>query len=124
MNCSGASDLRLIAGTTFAFGATWQSQDGDQLVPVDISGCTARFQMRDVTSGDLLVEATTEKGNIEIPSGPDGQVNVSIHPDDTKSLEAAKVGDVAYELRVYFPSGDVYSLMSGFVAIVEGVIRD
>lgn len=124
MSCSGASDLRLVAGTTFAFGLTWQQKAGGQLLPVDISGCTARFQMRDVASTGLLVEATSEKGNIEIPNGPNGQINVSINPDDTKALGAATVGSVAYELRVYFPSGDVYSLMSGFVAIIEGVIRD
>ncbi len=119
-----ASDLRLIAGTTFAFAATWQSQDGGQLVPVDITGCTARLQMRHATRGELLVEASTESGTITIATGTDGQVAVSLPPSATKALKASKIGEVVYELRVYFPSGDVYSLMSGFVAVVEGVIRD
>lgn len=119
-----ATDLQLTAGTTYAFGITWQTKDGDQLVPVDISGCTARFQMRDVASGELLAECKTEGDGIEIPSGPDGVVQVSVHPSKTDGLKARPIGQVAYELRVYFPSGDVYSVMSGFIAIVEGVIRD
>lgn len=119
-----ASDLQLTAGTTCAFGITWQTEDGDQLVPVDISGCTARLQMRDVASGALLVECKTGGDGIEIPTGPDGVILVSVHPSKSTGMAARTIGQVAYELRVYFPSGDVYSLMSGFIAIVAGVIRD
>lgn len=118
-----ASDLQMTAGTTFAFGVTWQTRDGDHLVPVDVSGCSARFQMRDTESGKLLAEANSVDG-IDIPDGPAGQLRVSLHPDKTKTLGAYPLGRVVYELRVYFPSGDVYPVMSGFVAIAQGVIRD
>lgn len=118
-----ASDLQMTAGTTFAFGVTWQTKDGDQMVPVDVSGCSARFQMRDMQSGGVLAEAGSGDG-IDIPDGPGGEIRVSLHPEKTKGLAAYPLGRVAYELRVYFPSGDVYPVMSGFVAIVQGVIRD
>lgn len=119
-----ASDLQMTAGTTFAFGVTWQTKDGDQLVPVDVSGCSARFQMRDMESDLVLAEAASNGDGIEIPDGPSGELRVSLHPDKTKALSAYPLGRVAYELRVYFPSGDVYPVMSGFVAIAQGVIRD
>lgn len=119
-----ASDLKLIAGTTFSFGVTWQTQAGDVVTPVDITGCTARFQMREVASGALLAQASTESDGIKIIDGVKGEISVSLLPTKTKGLTNKIIGDVAYELRGYFPSGDVYTLMSGFVAIVEGVIRD
>lgn len=119
-----ASDLQLTAGTTFAFGVTWQTQNGDVVAPVDISGCTARFQMRDVASGEVLAEAATEGDGVDIPDGPTGAITVSIHPSKTQGLTGHTIGQVAYELRVYFPSGDVYPVMAGFVAIIEGVFRD
>ncbi|MDN4712360.1 hypothetical protein QYZ44_26980 [Vibrio parahaemolyticus] len=45
-------------------------------------------------------------------------------PDKTTGLKAAQIGDVAYELRIYFPSGDVYSLVMGYVVIIEGKFDD
>ncbi len=118
------SDLRMTAGTTFDFGITWQTQNGDQLIPVDITGCTACFQMRVVSTGALLAEAKTEGDGIDIPNGPDGSISVSIHPSKTLGLNSYRIGKVQYELRVYFPSGDVYSVISGSIAIVGGVISD
>ena len=40
------------------------------------------------------------------------------------SLNPPQIGDVSYELRIEFPSGDVYSLVMGFVAIIEGIFDD
>lgn len=118
-----ASDLQLTAGTTFAFGVTWQTKDGDHMVAVDLSGCTARLQMRDAKSGALLVAADIGDG-IEIPDPKGGKITVSLKPAKTQTLGARRLGDVVYELRAYFPSGDAYPVMTGFVAVAEGVIRD
>ncbi|NRD34581.1 hypothetical protein HQQ92_22975 [Shewanella sp. DC2-4] len=124
-----ATDLQFTAGTTFAFDLTWQTKtDGGELVPVDITGCTACFQMREIASGKLLAQAKTEGDGIALNAGAEGdnmgKIAVSIHPSKTRGLKSFVLGKVAYELRVYFPSGDVYSLMSGFVAISEGVILE
>lgn len=118
-----ASDLQLTAGTTFAFGVTWQTKDGDQMVAVDLSGCTARLQMRDVKSGALLVAAEIGDG-IEITDPKAGEISVSLKPAKTRELGPSPLGALIYELRVYFPSGDAYPVMTGFVAVAEGVIRD
>lgn len=119
-----ASDLRLVSGTTFGFSNVWeQENEAGELKPVDITGCTARFVMRDEQTGQKLVEASTSDG-ITIPDGTAGEVIVSLSPDKTTGLKAAQIGDVAYELRIYFPSGDVYSLVMGYVAIIEGKFDD
>lgn len=119
-----ASDLQLITGNTFAFTATWGTKDGDTFVPVDVSGCRARFVMRDVHSGVLLAESTTEDGGIVIDDPTNGVISVRLAPDKTRALDGKPLGQAAYELRVYFPSGDEYSVMMGLVVVTEGVIRD
>lgn len=120
-----SSDLELTPGTTFAFAVTWQQKNGDQLVPVDISGCTARFQVRDDTTGETLIDAQTEGRGIDIPLGKDGLIKVSVGPSITRGIKPRSFGQVRYELRVYFPSGDVYAVLPpGFVSISSGVIRD
>ncbi|EIU5460379.1 TPA: hypothetical protein ACPHWC_006313 [Pseudomonas aeruginosa] len=121
-----AGDLELTAGTTFAFSATWQQQDNDgaALVPIDISGCRARFQAREVESGRLLLDAQTEGRGVTIPAGSDGTLTVSLSPTTTRGLPARRLGEVEHELRVYFPSGDAYAVLTGFLVIRQGVIRD
>ncbi|AWG87332.1 TPA: hypothetical protein ACX3GV_004548 [Vibrio parahaemolyticus] len=119
-----ASDLRLVAGTTFGFSMTWETEnEAGELAPVDITGCSAKFVMKAKASGAVLATASTGDG-VEIPDGPTGEVVVTLAPEKTAGLTEAKIGQVGYELRVYFPSGDVYSLVIGFVAIVEGEIDD
>lgn len=120
-----ASDLELTAGTTFAFSVTWQQKNGDALTPIDITGCTARFQVRDVKTDELLIDAQTGGRGIEIPAGSDGLISVTLGPDVTRGLSSRPIGQAVYELRVYFPSGDAYPVLpSGFLAINKGVIRD
>lgn len=120
-----ASDLELTAGTTFAFAVTWQQKSGAALAPIDITGCTARFQVRDAKTDELLIDAQTEGRGIEIPAGPDGLIKVSLGPDVTRGLPSRAIGQAVYELRVYFPSGDAYPVLpAGFLAINQGVIRD
>lgn len=118
------SDLRLVTGTTFGFSSVWQQQNAaGEWEPVIITGCTARFVMCDERTGETLVTASTGAG-ITIPDGESGEVVVNLAPSKTAELKSAQLGEVSYELRVYFPSGDVYSLMMGYVAIVEGKFND
>lgn len=120
-----ASDLELTAGTTFAFSVTWQQKGDAGLAPIDITGCTARFQVRDAKGGALLIDAQTEGRGIRIPNGPDGLIEVSLNPALTRGLPPRSLGQAVYELRVYFPSGDAYPVLpEGFIAINPGVIRD
>jgi hypothetical protein len=118
------SDLRLVSGATFGFSNVWEQQnEAGEWEPVIITGCTARFVMRDERTGEILVKASTGDG-ITIPDGNTGEVVVSLPPAKTAGLKSAQIGDVSYELRIEFPSGDVYSLVMGFVAIIEGIFDD
>lgn len=118
------SDLRVVSGTSLGFTTEWRQQnEAGEWQAVNITGCTARFAMRDTATGAVLLTATTGDG-ITIANGSDGVIDVNIPPQKTHGLAPAVIGDVDYELRVYFPSGDVYSLIMGYVAIVAGVIND
>lgn len=119
------SDLEIVAGTTFAFSVAWQQKDGAQLSAVDITGCSVRFQVRDAKSDELLIDAGTDGRGVEIPVGTDGVINVSISPGVTRAIKPRALGAAVYELRVYFPSGEVYPVLPpGLAVITQGVIRD
>lgn len=116
-----APDLEIISGTTFGFEVTWESA-GESRTPVDVSGCTVRFQ---VSSGSsLLLESTTENGGIAVSDPAAGRIAVQVKPSQTAGQDPDEWELAAYELRVYFPSGDVYSILRGRAALLMGAIRD
>jgi len=117
-----APTLTFVEGTTLAFETTWSSND-DACTPVDITGCTARFAVMPATSRRVLVDCTTENGGITLEPLL-GRLAIRVAPSDTAG-QYSKVWDGArYELRVTFPSGDVYSLLRGTVSMEPGVIDD
>lgn len=122
-----APDLEIIAGTTFDFEVTWRNQDGTGM---DITDCSVKFQIR-TRSGSVLVDCSTDKGNVHLSDAKSGVIAVHIAPKQTASYKPAQVtsgyspdNTQSYELRVYFPSGDVYSLLRGTARLIQGAIHD
>lgn len=116
-------DLTLIRGTTFDFELDWQSEnDQGAMVPVDITGCSATLQIRSQASNDLLVECTSVAGDITITDATLGQLQVHIAPEKTSGQNVDDWGDARWELRITFPSGDVYSLVRGWAKLMPGVV--
>ncbi|MEL0625248.1 hypothetical protein V6238_19590, partial [Marinomonas arenicola] len=59
---------------------------------VDITGCRARFVMRDERSGELLAESTTEDGDITIADRVSGKISVRVAPVKTRALGGKSLG--------------------------------
>lgn len=117
-----APDLEIIAGTTFGFEATWEDGSGEQ-TPIDITGCAVRFQIR-TAGGELLVDCSTEDGRIDVEDPTTGNIAVQIQPPQTVGQVPERWQGAQYELRVYFPSGDTYSILRGRAKLIRGVIDD
>lgn len=114
-------ELSIIEGTTFSFGVTWEDS-GTPRSPIDIEGCAAVFRICPATSSQALAECSTEDGGITI--GPDkGQLSVRLAPEKTSGTSGALWLGARYELRVSYPSGDVYSLVRGQVRLIPAVIE-
>ncbi len=86
---------------------------------VDLTGCTARLQMRaSVNDPAVLLALDTTTGGIELLA--DGEISISISATDTAALTWKKA---VFELEVQFANGDVTRLLSGTVRTENEVTR-
>lgn len=86
--------------------------------PVDLSGFTARLQVRSGPGGTLYADLTTAGGQITI-DGALGRVDATV--DDT--ITAAWTFEKAeYELQIYDGTGTPTSLVKGNVGLSPGII--
>lgn len=109
--------FQIVEGTTFGFELTWSDAAG---APIDITGCAARFVICPASSSQVLAECTTEGGGITL-GGLTGEVVVSLAPSKTADKYSKQWQGARYELRIEYPSGDVYSLLRGTVALSQGL---
>lgn len=116
--------LYIEQGATFRLGFTWTQESettpGTPGDPYDITGCTARMQIRKSLSAPAFVTATTENGKIEI-GDTDGHIAVYLSDEDTDLLISRTA---VYDFEIEFPGGDVYRLLEGKVTISPNVTRD
>lgn len=121
-----APELEVVTGTTFGFDVTWTDHNGNG---IDITGCVMKFQIR-ADDGSVVVAGTTEDGCIVITDATAGAFTVTIPPDQTRRYRSPITEPyfpsppLRYELRIYFPSGDVYSVLRGSAKLIDGVIHD
>ena len=111
-------NITIIQGATLDLLVTWRT--GDPATPVDLTGCTARMQIRSkVDSPDVLLELTTENGGITL-GGAAGTVRRFVDATDTAAI-TWKSG--VYDLEIEFPDGTVRRLISGGVSVSPEVTR-
>ncbi|HEY1027434.1 MAG TPA: hypothetical protein VGE28_07345 [Pseudomonas sp.] len=102
-----------------ALSAFGLSPSGGQLIykpPVDLTGATARMQIRAQLGGAVLLELTTENGALAIT----GLGTI------TRTLSAAQTAALAwteavYDLEVQYPDGTVQRYLQGAVTVSREV---
>lgn len=119
MSAPAVIPLTIYQGATFRSLCTWKA--GTPAVPVDLTGCTARMQIRPAAgSPTVLASLTTENGGISL-GGSSGTVAIYISADETAGFSWSAG---YYDLEVEFLSGDVRRLLSGKVKVSQEVTRD
>lgn len=89
-------------------------------VGVDLTGCTARMQVREtITSSTLLLELTTANGRIIITTLT-SRIDLLVDVATTTALTT--LGGV-YDLEIVFPDGTVTRLVEGKIAFRDEVTR-
>ena len=92
---------------------------GASAVPVDLTGYSARMQVRPETeSSEVLVELTTENGRLTL-GGAAGTIVMEIEADVTETFD----NDGVYDLEIYNTDGKVYRVIKGRFVIQPEVTR-
>lgn len=111
-------NLSIDQGATFIKSVTWKT--GKPAAPVDLTGCTARMQVRPkIDSTEVLVSLTTANGGITL-GGAAGTVAIRIEADVTEDF-TWKGG--VYDLEIVFLDGTVRRLLAGGVSVSPEVTR-
>jgi len=110
-------DMLIEQGATFQKTFVWKDSNED---PVDITGYTARMQIRRKKSATTVEHsATTENGGITLGQTA-GTVAVLIPAADTAAFDFTKG---AYDLELVDPQGVVTRLVEGGVEVSKEVTR-
>jgi hypothetical protein len=110
-------DLTLEQGVQRPWGFTVTGANG---TPVDLTGCTAKLQVRlTVSEPTPYIELSTANGRIVL-GGAAGTVNITFEPSDTQTQTFRQA---VYDLMLYWPSGSPWRLFQGVVTLERVVTR-
>lgn len=110
--------LTIYQGATFRKRLIWTDAAN---VPIDLTGCTARMQVRsEVESPTVLLSLTTLNGGITI-TPLTGTIDLFIRDVDTAAI---KWESGVWDLEIVHPNTDVTRLMQGSVSVSPEVTRD
>lgn len=122
-------DLHLDQGSTRRFYFICKTQTGVDIdndpiyAPVDLTGCTARMQIRIAHGKPVIVEVNstpTTDGALTVGT-TDGRVDVWIADEGTDKVNIKKS---RYDIEVTFPSGDVFRILEGVVTSSLSITTD
>lgn len=102
-----------------ALSAFGLNPSGGQLIykpPVDLTGATARMNIRAQVGGAVLLDLTTDNGGLAI-TGP-GTITRTISAADTAAITWASA---VYDLEVQYPDGTVQRYLQGIVTVSREV---
>lgn len=118
MQDPGRYDMTVYQGATFNRVFTWQV--GTPAANVNLTGYTARMQLRSNPAATTSVlELTTTNGRISL-GGSAGTVTLALTPTETAALPADQY---AYDLELIAGNGEVTRLLEGFVTVDAEVTR-
>jgi len=110
-------DILIEQGATFSRTFVWKDSSE---VAVDLTGYTARMQIRKTKSGSTVyITATTENDGITL-GGDEGTVLVTIPAADTADLEILRG---VYDVELIDSEGVVTRLVEGAVEVSREVTR-
>jgi hypothetical protein len=109
-------DIEIHQGASFAIGFSYLDPEKN---PIDLTGWTARMQVRNTVGGKVLADLSTENGGIQIDPLV-GRLKVSISRNATRSMP---VGRGSYDVFIVSPDDFAIKLIEGDVGIVASVTR-
>ena len=112
---AGQKNFEVDQNATFSFVVEYKDEDGDA---IDLTGATAKMQVRDVKGGTkLAVTLTSPSGGIVI-NGPLGKLTVTLTPTQTNKIFYPKS---SYDVMVIDSNGNKIKLLEGFMTLNRSV---
>ena len=116
---AGYLDLEIEQGATYNRTFIWETQDVPPQ-PIDLTGATARMQIRDKQQGQIYIEATTTNGKI-ILGTTNGHITILLTPTDTTLLDKRRL---KYDLEITGPSFGLARVLEGNVIVSPNITQD
>jgi len=116
-------DIAVQAGATWRETITYKDKTSGN--PIDLTGWSARMQLRERTDGSIVeLDITTANGRIEV-DGPDGVIRIHVLAEDTTPLAKNNARtNYVYGLELFNGDPeDVISLLTGAVTVYPEVVR-
>jgi hypothetical protein len=111
-------DLTINQGSTFRKGFLWKA--GSPPTPVDLTGVTARMQVRRKPDAPhVLLEFSTANGTIVL-GGNTGTIELVLTSVATAQLNFESG---MYDLILTMPSGDVWRFVQGRLKVTKDVTK-
>ncbi len=119
---AGTMNLEVEQGATFHMPMQVKNP-GNPATPMDLTGYTARMQMRRQKQADeALVDLTIGNGGILVLSAAQGQMAVTMTATQTAALPAGE--SYFYDLVITRPDGYAMRLLEGKITVDGGVTRN
>lgn len=112
----GTYNFTIYQGATFSRILTWKDENGDL---IDLTGFTARMQIRKKIDGDLLADMTTANSKIAL-GGAAGTITLSLTASETAAINSSKG---VYDLELVSGGGIVTRLVQGDVTFSKEVTK-
>ena len=107
-------NFEIVQGDTFILTAIYKDPSNQ---PIDITGYSAIFQVKDKPDGKVICATVTSNDYIVI-DGPNGKITVTIPADKTKNFT---IPQSAYQLQINSGSQKT-TIADGFFSVRRGTI--
>lgn len=112
---AGQKNWEVDQNTTFTFTVEYKDNSGN---PIDITGASAKMQVRDTKGGSKLAfSLTSPAGGITI-DGPNGKLTIKITPTQTNKLFYPKS---SYDIMLTDSNLNKTKLLEGFMTLSRSV---
>jgi len=115
---AGKHNITIEEGSTFSQRWTYKDVNGN---PIDLTGYTARMQVREKHSSSTAVIDISDGNGITL-GGAAGTIDIEILPAATINLALPK-GFGVYDMELTPPDGKTFRLMEGGVKYTREVTR-
>lgn len=110
-------NLEIYKGSTYRKSLQWI--DKATGLPMDLTSCTFKMQIRDYLGSDnVLDELTTANSKIVLVDAAQGKWRIDLTPTQTGAYTFKKA---VYDIDVTFPSTDKFTPVKGVVTLTEQV---
>jgi hypothetical protein len=111
-----SKNFEVDQNTTFKFQI--QYTEDDEITPIDLTGASAKMQVRDTKGGTKLAFTLTSPSGGIVIDGPEGTLDITVTPTQTNKLFYPKS---SYDIMVIDSNGNKIKMVEGFMTLSRSV---